>query len=312
MVGGVRQGIWVAKYERPDKTTKTFWRTAIDEPALKEPSLEVVLPESATLSELSPNLLKHQELPGLWSSDEITVQVLYDYFAGRHVVSIPKEGYEEPLTIPKCEPADVDAAVSQAVEQGMLWLTSGPASILNEAVPPGVLSASASLRRPPAPISVQEFMEAEVPEAWQDGVTNALALATALSNKREVNLPWHTVKTAISGAIQVNWLKLSEDSGDWPCEFAGAQNVLLEIPQKIHHPDPPPYLLGVLVAEAELEVHGVQELADQISHISTAAIGTDIKYKIRIEFGGETPPDPEAVEKINELLAEVDDALRLK
>ena len=312
VVGGVQQGIWVARYARPDRTTKTFWRTAIDESALKEPGLEVLLPESTTLSELSPGLLKHNELPELWSSDEIAVQDLYDYFAGGHVVNIPKEGYEEPLSIPKCDTADVDAAVSQAVEQGILWLTSGPASILNVAVPPGVLSASASLRPPPDPISVQEFMEAEIPNAWKDRKTNALALATALSNKREVNLPWHTVKTAISGAIQANWLKLSEECGEWPCEFAGAQNVLLEIPPEIHHPDPPPYRSGVLVAEADLEAHGIQELADQIADISTAAIGTEIKYKIRVEFGGETPPDPEAVEKINELLAEVDDTLKLE
>ena len=309
--GGVQQGIWVARVVRPNGTVKTFWRTAIDEPMLKEPSLELVLPEFATLGELSPNLLKHQELPGLWSSAEITVQDLHDYFAGGHVVSIPKEGYEEPLTIPICEPADVDAAVSQAVEQGMLWLISGPASLLNETVPPGVLSASASLRPPPEPITVQEFMEAEIPDAWKDRKTNALALATALSNKRGVTLPWHTVKTAISGAIQANWLKLSEDSATWPCEFAGAQNVLLEIPPEIHDPAPPPPT-GVLVAQADLEAHGIQDLADQIPDMTTAAVGTGLKFNIRIEFGGETPPDPEAVEKINALLGEVDDTLRLK
>ena len=310
--GGVQQGIWVAQVARPDKTTRTFWRTAIDELALKEPGLEVLLPEFATLSEPSSSLLKHQALPGLWSSDEITVQDLYDYFAGGHVVSIQKEGYEEPLIIPKCEPADVDAAVLEAVEQGMLWLTSGPASILNEPVPPGVLSASASLRPPPSPIPVQELMDAAIPEAWQDGKTNALALASALSNKRGVTLPWYTVKSAIDGAIQANWLAVSKDGTPWSGDQAGAQHVVLEIPRKIHHPDPPPYSSGVLVAEADLEAHGIQDLADQIPDITTAAVGTGLKFNIRIEFGGETPPDPEAVEKINELLAEVDDTLRLK
>ena len=312
VVGGVLQGVWVARYARPDRTTKTFWRTAIDESALKEPGLEVLLPESATLSELSPDLLKHNELPELWSADEIVVQDLYDYFAGGHVVNIQKDGYEEPLSIPKCEPEEVDAAVLEAVEQGMLWLISGPASLLNETVPPGVLSPSASLQSPPAPIPVQELMDEAIPEAWQNRKTNALALATALSNKRGVTLPWHTVKSAISGAIQANWIRRSEESADWPCEFAGAQHVQLEIPQEIRHPDAPPYTPGVLVAEAELEVHGIQELADQIADISTAAIGTEIKYKIRVEFGGETRPDPEAVERMNELLAEVDGALRLK
>ena len=169
------------------------------------------------------------------------MQNLYDYFAGGNIVNIPKEGYEEPLTIPKCESADVDAAVLEAVEQGTLWLISGPASILNETVPPGVLSASASLRPPPAPISVQEFMDAAIPEAWQDRKTNALALATALSNKEGVNLPWHTVKSAIDGAIQANWLAVSKDGTPWSGDQAGAQNVLFEIPQELHEKDPPPY-----------------------------------------------------------------------
>ena len=207
--GGVRQGIWVARYARPDRTMRTFWRTPIDGSALKEPSLEVTLPEFATLSEILPNLLKYDELPGLWSSDEISVQDLYDYFAGGHVVSISKEGYEEPLAIPKCEPADVDAAVLEAVERGTLWLTSGPASILNEPVPPGVLSASAALRRPPDPIPVQELTAAEIPGAWEGRKTNALALATALSNKKRITLPWHTVKSAIKDAIQANWIATS-------------------------------------------------------------------------------------------------------
>ena len=310
---GVQQGIWVAQYTRPDKTTKTFWRTDIDEPALKEPGLEVLLPEAATLSELSPNLLKQKELPGLWSPDEITVQNLYDYFAGDYVVNIPKDGYEEPLAIPKCEPAVVDAAVLEAVKQGTLWLTSGPASILNEPVPAGVLNASALLRPPPAPIPVDELMNEAIPQAWQDGKTTALALVTALSHRRGATLPWHTVKSAIDGAIRTNWLALSNDSGYWPCALAGAQHVVLQIPQtRDPKPPIPPNPPGVLVATADVEAHNIQDLADQIPGITEAAVGTDLKFNIRVEFGGETPPDPDAVEKINKLLAEVSENLKLK
>ena len=109
-------------------------------------------------------------------------------------MKIPKEGYEDPLAIPKCEPAIVDAAVLEAVELGTLWLTSGPASILNEPVPAGVLNTEATLRPPPAPIPVDELMKEAIPQAWQDGKTTALALVTALSQKRGATLPWHTVK----------------------------------------------------------------------------------------------------------------------
>ena len=45
--------------------------------------------------------------------------------------------------------------------------------------------------------------------------------------------------------------------------------------------------------------------------LTMAAVGNTLKFNIRIEFGGETTPDPEAVEKINELLAEVSDKLKL-
>ncbi len=310
VVGGVRQGIWAAQYTRPNKTTKTFWRTAIDEPALKDPSLEVLLPESATLSELPSNLLKHQELPGLWPSDEFTVQSLYDYFAGGYVVNIQKDGYEEPLTIPKCDPAVVDAAVLEAVELGTLWLTSGPASILNEPVPAGVLNPEATLRPPPAPIPVNELMEEATPQAWEDGKTTALALVTALSQKRGATLPWQTVRSAIDDAIRAKWLALRNDSAYWPCDLTSAQHVVLQIPQ-IKDPDPP-IPPGVLVATADLEAHGIQDLADQIPGITDAAIGEDLKFNIRVELGGETPPDPETVEKINRLLAEVSEDMKLE
>ena len=45
---GVRDGIWVARVLRPDRTARTFWRTAIDEPALKDSGLEVFLSDAAT------------------------------------------------------------------------------------------------------------------------------------------------------------------------------------------------------------------------------------------------------------------------
>ncbi|MDE0183895.1 MAG: DUF499 domain-containing protein [Candidatus Poribacteria bacterium] len=313
VVGGVQQGIWAAQYTRPDKTTKTFWHTAIDEHALDESGLEVLLPESATLSELPSNLLKHQELPGLWQSDEITVQCLYDYFAGGYVVNIPKDGYEEPLTIPKCDPAVVDTAVLEAVELGTVWLTSGPASILNEPVPAGVLNAEATLRPPPAPIPVNELMEEATPQAWEDGKTTALALVTALSQKRGATLPWQTVRSAIDDAIRAKWLALRNDSAYWPCDLTGAQHVVLQVPQtRDPIPPIPPKPAGLLVATADLEAHGIQDLADQIPDITDAAIGEDLKFNIRVEFGGETPPDPEAVEKINALLAEVSEDMKLE
>ena len=311
VVQGVQQGIWVARIVRPDRTARTFWRTAIDEPALKDSGLEVLLPEVATLSDLAPDLLAYQKLPGLWSAEEISVQDVYDYFVGGHTVSVPKEGYEEMLSIPKCEPAEVETAILQAVEQGLVWLTSGPASILKEPVPAGVLSATAILRPPPERIDVDELMAKSIPDAWKDSKANALAIATALSTKRGVNLPWSTVQTAIEDGIRARWIELSNGSAAWPCDLAGAQQVIFQVPATTREEPSAPKPRGLFMAEEVLEASGIQDLADQIPDITKAAVGNTLKFNIRIEFGGETTPDPEAVKKINELLAEVSDTLKL-
>ena len=311
---GVRDGIWVARALRPDRTTRTFWRTAMDELALKDSGLEVFLPDAATLSELTADLLEPEKLPGLWSGGEVSVQDVYDYFSGGHTVNIPREGYDETVTIPRCEPEDVENAIAQAVEQGLVWLINGPASILKESVPPGVLAVSATLRPPPERFAVDELTDSSIPDAWKDGETNALAIATALSAKRGMTLPWSTVQTAIEDAIQARWIELKEGDAPWPCDFAVAKHVILRVPsgesggsQTPIPPKPP----GLLVAEAVLEANGIQDLADQVPEIAKAAVGNNLQFNIRVELGGETPPDPEAVEKINELLAEVSDNLKL-
>jgi hypothetical protein len=78
-------------------------------------ALEVVLPEAATLSALSPALLVPGLLPGLWQSSEITLKHLYEYFSGGRIMKIQREGYEEPVTIPEAERALVESAVRTAV-----------------------------------------------------------------------------------------------------------------------------------------------------------------------------------------------------
>lgn len=313
---GVRDGIWVARVMRPDKTFKTFWRSAVDESALRDPGLEVLLPGFVELSEIVPGLLERGNLPGLWKDSEIGVQDVYDYLAGGHTVSIPREGYEETLVIPQCDKTHVEAAINQAVEQGALWLTSGPASILGEQVPAGVLVPAATLRPPPEPIPVSDLTAESIPDAWKDGQANALAIASALSHKAGTNLPWFTVRQAIENGIRSRWVEIGEEGVPWPCDVTGAQHVILRVPEKPGVSDgpggfktPPP---GQLTAEAELEASGIQDLSDQIPDIIKAAVGAGIKFSVRIELDGETTTDPETVEKLNKLLGEVSDKLKLE
>ena len=310
---GVQSGILVAQVVRPDRTTKTFWRTEIEQHVLEDPGLEVLLPESATLSDIGHTLLGYNAVPGLWPAEEISVKDIHDYFSGERTVTVPREGYDDTFFIPGCDPSQVDEAIADAVAQGLLWMTNGPASILGEPVPPGVLSPSAKLRPPPDPIAVDELMPSSIPDAWSEEKTNALAIATALSNMRGVALPWSSVQTAIESAIQTRWLEVSKDSAEWPTDLAGAQHVVLQAPTTIRergkpYGQPP---MGVLMAEAPLEANGIQDLADQIPDIAQAAVGSALKFNVRIELGGDTAPDPAVVEKINALLSEVSEDLKL-
>ena len=313
---GVVSGILVARIVRPDRTTKTYWRTAVEQHVLEDPDLEVLLPEAATLSDVDHTLLGYGSLPELWPAKEITVENVHEYFSGEHTVTVPREGYDDTFFIPGCDSLHVDEAIADAVEQGLLWMTNGPASILGEPVPPGILGPAAKLRPPPDPIAVDELMPLSIPEAWSEEKTNALAVATALSTKRGVTLPWFSVQTAIESAIRTRWLELSNDSAPWPSNLAGAQHVVLQAPTPgmIRDSKGGRYTqrpMGMLVAEASLEAHGIQDLADQIPGITQAAAGSALNFNIRIELGDETVLDQGVVDKINDLLSEVSDDLKL-
>ena len=312
IVQGIEAGTWVGRTMRPDKTFKTYWRTPVDDVALNDSSLEVMLPEPATLSDIAPTLLRHGALPGLWPAAEITVHDAHRYFCGGHTVTVPMEGYDDIIPIPACDPSQVDEAILQAVAQGLIWMTNGPASILGEPVPAGILAPTAVLRPPPEPIAVSELMAEEIPDAWNDGQTNAYAIVTALSAKRGLNFPWSTVKKAIDDAIRTQWLEVAGENTTWPTDFSGAQHAVFQIPKglpPVHDPRLD-YFPG-MAAEAALAVHEIQDLAEKISDIAIAAVGCDFKVKVRIELGGEAEPDKEVVDKINVLLAEVSEGLQL-
>jgi hypothetical protein len=313
LLDGCREGLFVLSLMRPDRSVRTWWRELPDDNALKDAGLEVVLPEAASLSDLPYSLLIPGVLPGLWESAEISLQAVYEYFAGGKVVKIPREGYEEPITIPKAENEVVNAAVHQAVRSGKLWLTSGPASILAEDIPAGLLTSDAMLQAPPKPISPLEILPENLPEAWSDQRSTGLSVSVALSKKVGKTLPWVTVREGIDSGFRARMVERSLDSGSWPCDFSGAQNVRIVLAKEPPPPPPPPPPTpGVLVAEAELQPNQIQDLAEQVADIKKAAIGLDLKFRIRIELGGVQSPSDEPVVQINQMLEEISDKLKLK
>jgi len=313
LVQGARQGFFVLRATRPDRSVRTIWRQEPEEADLKDASLELVLPEAADLSSLAPALLAPGILPELWSKPEIAVSDVYAYFSGKTTV---KGQFGEPIRIPRADRPIVDAAAAEAVKQGLLWLTSGPATVLAEEIPAGLLNEGAILQAPPAPLAATDILPPGLPAAWSADATTAIGISAALASRAGKNLPWLTVRNVIEAALKARYLELAPDSGTWPCEFIAAASIKLRVPGKkeasLPPPPAPPPPPGVRAVEAEFSSSEIQDLADNVSELMTASIGHDLKFRVRIELGGEKPPSDEAVAKVNAVLKQIREGITLR
>ncbi len=315
---GVQDGLFVASLARPDKSLKTWWRVLIDEVARKDPGLELFLPEKAELSELQPNILIPNALPGLWTGESISVADVVAYFSGGQTVVVQREGYEDMVGIPACSQAVVEAAITDAVQQGMLWLVNGPASFQGEPLPPGVLTQAAMLRAPMLPLSVDDFTQEALPEEWKDGQATALALSLGLSAQIGQPVPWTVLRNGIDGALKASWLEIAPDSGPWPCDAAGASAVTLKQSETLTGPpgsrpgEKVEEKTGVYTSSAELDPSNLQDLIDVLPEIMKAAAGVPLQFRLSVTLGDGQEVASETVESLNTLLEEVSANLRLK
>ena len=321
LVEGCVQGTFVLKLTRPDRTFRTWWRVRPDDTALNDPAMELVLPQAAELAEISGDLLTPKALPDLWTGDEITVQAVMDYFNGETVVEVDRGGFTEPVPVPKTATEVVNAVVNKAVEDGKVWLLSGPASLLAEPIPTGVLTPTAILRVPPTPVSAPSILPENLPTAWQDGATTALAITTVLSQQAGYTLPWKTVRDVIGGAISARFIALADDSAPWPCELSAANAVKIKVATAGAGggaavgggtgggPKP-----GVRLAAGDFEPSQIQDLGDLIPALlnikARAKVG--MKFHVRLEIGdGSTPPSDELVNEINGLIKDLGGEFRI-
>lgn len=293
-----------------------------DEPALNDPAMELVLPEGGELVDLPASLVAPGKLPALWPDGEIAVQAVNDYFVGSKVVQVDRGGYQEPLHIPKAGQSIVEKAISASVEDGSVWLLSGPASILGEPIPTGILNASAKLCIPPAPVAAAEILPENLAAAWKDKTASGLSIATCLSAKLGKNLPWKTVKDVIASALQARFIEILPESQPWPCDLASAQFVKFKVAAGtgtgVGPGEPGGGTRGetkVLAASAELEPAQVQELGDIMPKLLTikTKMNVPIKFHVRIELGdGKNLPPAEATKQANTLLKNVKEGLELR
>lgn len=318
LVEGCVQGTFVLRLTRPDHTFRTWWRSRPDTTALADPALELVLPGAAELGELDPSLLVPDALPELWGGEEITVRKACEYFAGGKVVHVKRDGYPEPVTIPKATEEVVRDSICKAVEGGSLWLLSGPASVLAEPIPAGVLSQDAVLRSPPAVIVAAAVLPENLPNAWTDNASTGLSIATALSQLNGATLPWKTIKDAVGAALQARFIELQEGSATWPCEFPAAQTVKIKVAQAGGSGDDrggagknP----NVLVADADFEPSEIQDLSDAIPQLLELKVKANLalRFQVRIEVGdGKSKPAQGTTSAINKLLSEVKDGFSVR
>jgi len=321
LADGCELATFVLRLVRPDGTSRTWWMSRPDENALNDPALELVLPQGAELGELGSALLAPGRLQGLWPADEITVQAVADYFNGSLVVQVERQGYKEPMPIPKAGYAVVEKAISAAVEGGSLWMLSGPASILGEPIPPGVLNPTARLSGPPPVIAPAEILPENLPNAWKDGVSSALSIATALSVKMGNTLPWKTVRDVVSGALQARFLEVGEGSQAWPCDFPSAQFAKFKVATgadrvEVGGRGVSDVGLGtILAAASELQPAQVQDLGDIVPKLLEIKVkaGIPIRFHVRIEVGdGKARPSEEVTGEVNALLRRVREGFELR
>ena len=323
LVDGCSNGAFVLRLVRPDGSARTWWYSRPDENAMADPALELVIAEAAELQEIAATLIEPDKLPELWKSDTIAVQGIADYFNGSNVVQVQRDGFTEPLPIPKASEEVIKAAVTQAVESGALWLTNGPASVLAEPIPAGVLTAHAVLQKPPAMIAAAEILPENLGDAWTDDAATALSIATALSQKFGQALPWKTVADVITASINARFTELDPTSGTWPCDYPAASGIKLKVAAGGGGGGGGGGGFGgtgaetkALVAQAELQPSEIQDLGDiipQILEIKNKA-GVPLTFRVQIEFGDgeEAVPDQEATDAMNTLLEDLKEGFKLQ
>lgn len=316
---GCEQGTFVLKLSRPDGTFRTWWRARPDEAAMNDPAMELVVPQAAELGEVPRDLLALGKLPELWPGDRISAQNVHDYFAGGKIVQVRRNGYSEPTAVPKASAEVIDSAIKAAVESGLLWLLNGPASLLAEPVPTGVLTPSATLLSPPPQIGAAEILTQTLPGAWESDCATGLSIATALSQKFGQTLPWKTVRDVIDSAIRARFAELDPTSGSWPCELSGAATIKLKpsaggkavggagaaAPRKPNS----------LVAEAELTPSEIQDFGDIVQKILEIKVKHNFALKLRLQIeidGGSSAPSDDAIRQLNQLLRNIRDELEMK
>jgi len=304
LLQGCEAGEFVLRVTRADKSTRTFWKSRPDAAAVDDASLEVVLSDAATLTELDPALIAPGSLPGLWGKEPLTLADATGYFSGQHLVEVDKGGYSENLLIPAASAEAIITAVLAAVKNSRVWLVNGTVSVLGEEVPPGFANAAAQLLPPPDALSAVDLLPTQLAEAWTGEETTAHLLHASLSAKAGKPLPWLWVRNALEEGFRLGLIERTLDSGAWPCDLGGAGAVKIRA-RKGEAKEIPLAGYGAKVASAELKIAEIQDLAEQIGQLREATAGLPLRIKVTVELGDAGKVDQAVLDKVNAVLGQI-------
>ncbi|MCX6538613.1 MAG: DUF499 domain-containing protein [Acidobacteria bacterium] len=309
---GCSEGFYVARLLRPDKSLRTWWRQTIEADALEDPRLELVLPDKAELAGISADLVCPGAIDDLWPvgvSAPVTVGTVRQFFDGRHTMRVSRGGYDEPVPVPKADSTVVDEAIRSSVGDGRLWLSNGPASLFEEDVPIGLVTDSAELRRPPAPLSPLSLLPEQLPEAWRDGCIDGWSLTAALSDETGPALPWKTVAAALDSAFRAGLLERTPDSGPWPCDYAGAKSLKVSMvrrsPQSRESVKQEPEVVS-------LRADQLQDLVDVLPELLKVTAGHELRFRVTVEISGKKVPDAVVTSAVNAMLDKIEPGLKTR
>lgn len=293
----VRKGILALRYVTPgDGSEVWFWKSEITVADWERHS-EVWLPDKATLASVNPTALVPESLPGLWPKEpaaSVTLGEMCQWFDGAHFFEeIIEDDYQINRPVPKAEHTTVHRAVARAMQDGRLWLVIGEESIYTEEPSVHQLQAAAELRRPPERLAPIDLMPANLPYAWDGNATSVAKLYAAVRVAK--GLPWPKglfLEALNAGLAQGFYTR--PGGGASLSDYESAKDEAIAIEAKPPKPTPPPggvgpkpQFPGYESPEAELQVHELQDLEEQIDKLNSLLSGCDMRVVVKIRAKGE-------------------------
>jgi hypothetical protein len=110
-------------------------------------------------------------------------------------------------------------------------------------------------------------------------------------------------------------METTVDSKEWPTDRSGAESVKIKLPADEPSGDggggDPPVGPNSSSTSGELKADEIQNLADEVGELVSAAAGYGIRFNVDIEVGTDESPPDDVEARLNEILRRVSEDLQL-